>query len=53
MKTLKSSDIIVLISYPSIKKLVRRLFGVLKRRNPRVGPEDVERVIEEVGIGGS
>ena len=36
----------------TIKKPVRELFGVLRRRNPRVGPEDVERVIEEVEAGG-
>ena len=36
----------------SIKKPVRELFGVLKRRNPRVRPEDVERIIEEVDIEG-
>ena len=35
-----------------IKKPVGELFGVLKRRNPRVRPEDVERVIEEVEIEG-
>ena len=35
-----------------IKKPVRELFGVLRRRNPRVRPEDVERVIEEVEIEG-
>lgn len=28
------------------KKPVRRLFGVLKKRNPHVKPEDIERVIE-------
>jgi predicted DNA-binding antitoxin AbrB/MazE fold protein len=32
----------------SIRKPVRRLFGVLKKRNPRVRPEDVERAIEEI-----
>ena len=37
----------------SIKKPVRELFGVLKKRNPRVRPEDVERVIKEVEIEGS
>ncbi len=31
-----------------IKETVSTLFGVLKRRNPRVSPGDVERVIEEV-----
>ncbi|WP_420804954.1 antitoxin AF2212-like protein [Aeropyrum camini] len=36
----------------SIKKPVRKLFGILKRRNPRVKPEDVERVIEEAEIEG-
>jgi predicted DNA-binding antitoxin AbrB/MazE fold protein len=37
----------------SIKKPVRELFGVLRRRNPRVRPEDVERVIEEAEVEGS
>ena len=32
----------------SIRKPVRELFGILQKRNPRVKPEDVERVIEEV-----
>ena len=36
----------------TIKKPVRELFGVLKKRNPRVGLEDVERVIEEVEVEG-
>ena len=36
----------------SISKPVRGLFGVLKKRNPQVRPEDVERVIEEVEIEG-
>ena len=35
-----------------IKKPVGELFGVLRRRNPRVGLEDVERVIGEVEVGG-
>ena len=36
----------------TIKKPVRGLFGVLRKRNPRVRPEDVERVIEEAEIEG-
>jgi len=36
----------------SIEKPVGELFGVLKRRNPPVRPEDVEKVIEEVEIEG-
>ena len=35
-----------------IKKPVRKLFGVIKKRNPRIKPEDVEKVIEEVEIEG-
>ena len=36
----------------SIRKPVEELFGVLRKRNPRVKPEDVERVIEEVEVEG-
>ncbi len=36
----------------SIRKPVRELFGILRRRNPRVRSEDVERIIEEVEIEG-
>jgi len=36
----------------SIEKPVGELFGVLKRRNTRVRPEDVDKVIEEVEIEG-
>jgi len=36
----------------SIKKPAGKLFGVLRRRNPRIKPEDVERVIEEVEVEG-
>ena len=32
----------------SIRRSIRELFGVLQKRNPRIKPEDVERVIEEV-----
>jgi len=35
-----------------IKKPVTKLFGVIKKRNPRIKPEDVEKVIEEVEIEG-
>ncbi len=36
----------------SIKKPVKELFGILKKRNPRVKPEDIERIIEEVADEG-
>ena len=36
----------------SIRKPLEELFGVLRKRNPRVKPEDVERVIEEVEVEG-
>ena len=36
----------------SIRKPVRELFGILRRRNPRVRSKDVERIIEEVEIEG-
>jgi len=32
----------------SIRRSVRELFGILRKRNPRVKPGDVERIIEEV-----
>lgn len=32
----------------TVRKPVRELFGVLRRRNPRIRPEDVEKAIEEV-----
>jgi len=53
LKPLESLDLeegeVLLVS---IEKPVGELFGVLKRRNPRVRPEDVEKVIEEVEIEG-
>ena len=36
----------------AIQRPVRELFGILRKRNPRVRPEDVERVIEEVKDAG-
>ena len=32
----------------SIRRPIRELFGILQKRNPRIKPEDVEKVIEEV-----
>lgn len=32
----------------SIRRSVRELFEILRKRNPRVKPGDVERIIEEV-----
>lgn len=36
----------------AIQRPVGELFGILRKRNPRVRPEDVERVIEEVKDAG-
>ncbi len=37
----------------AIQRPVGELFGILRKRNPRVRPEDVERVIEEVEDAGA
>ena len=37
----------------SIKKPVSTLFGILRKRNPSITPEDVDRIIEEVENEGS
>ena len=36
----------------AIRKPVKELFGVLRRRNPRVSREDVEKAIEDVEVEG-
>ena len=36
----------------AIQRPVGELFGILRKRNPRVRPEDAERVIEEVKDAG-